>query len=309
MNENLYRRIRPKTFDEVIGNDVQIKQLKKYVESKDRPHTYLFTGGSGCGKTTLARIFARELGADELSIHELDTASKNVRGIDGATEIKNQIQYKPAMGGSVVYIVDEVHKATADWQGAMLKPLEDTPAHVYFILCTTDPQKLIKTIKTRCTQIKVDEVDNKSLFRYLRKIADQENYNVEKNVLQEIVKNSGGSIREALVKLESVATVEDEEEQIALAGSVDVEQEEIINLCRTLLKRNWKGCAKILKDLKTQKVESEAIRYAVLGYMSSVVLNSGDPIAGYSLEVFSDNTYDSKFPGIIYMCYSVCNGE
>lgn len=205
-------------------------------------------------------------------------------------------------------LVHNCHKLTSDAQSALLKPLEDTPAHVYFLLCTTDPQKVLKTIKTRCTQINVDSPDERELFKYLNKVIKQEELPVEKAVIPQIIENCEGSLRQALVLLEQAAQVDGEEGQIKAIANTSSDNAEVIALSRELLKPNpsWGAISEILKSLKEQKIESESIRYAVLGYMSSVLLSKGSGKAATVMDCFLDNTYDSKFAGIVFMCYQAC---
>lgn len=304
--ESLYRKLRPKVWEELVGNSENIQQLKKFVASEKRPHSYLFTGGSGCGKTTMARILANELGADDLSIQEVNIADS--RGIDTMREIIEKMRFLPVNGKPRVYILDEFHRGTADAQSALLKPLEDTPTHVYFLLCTTDPQKVLKTIKTRCTQINVDFPDERELFKYLNKVIKQEELPVEKVVIPQIIENCEGSLRQALVLLEQAAQVDGEEGQIKAITNTSSDNAEVIALCRELLKPNpsWGAISEILKSLKEQKIESESIRYAVLGYMTSVLLSKGSGRAAGVMDCFLDHTYDSKFAGIVFMCHQAC---
>lgn len=303
---NLYRKIRPDKWDDVVGNKANVDQLKSFISDENRPHCFLFTGDSGCGKTTLARILATELGVNELSLVEKNMADD--RGIDGMREIIEKMRYKPVDGGNVVYMLDEFHMATKEAQSAMLKPFEDTPGHVYFMLCTTDPQKVLKTIKTRSTIIDVEPVEFKSLFRYLLKVSKEEGFNVPNTILKKIAENSD-SIRGAIVQLEQVCGISDEEEQLKLVSSISEEDPDVRELCQALLKCNWKNCVSVLKTLRTNKMDSEKIRYAVLGYMTSVVLNGGNDIASFCLDIFGENTYDSKFAGIVSYCYEVIHSE
>ena len=155
----LYRKYRPQTEDEMVGNESAIKAVKKELENGS--HVFLFTGNAGCGKTTMARIIAKEVGAGDLSIREINSAEN--RGIDTARDILEQMQYMPSDGDALVWIFDECHKWTNDMQNAMLKPLEDTPDHVYFFLCTTDPQKLIKPLVTRCSVVAMKPLNDEEM--------------------------------------------------------------------------------------------------------------------------------------------------
>jgi len=302
---SLYVRYRPQTFDDMIGNEAEIQSLEKSLSKKDRPHTYLLTGPSGCGKTTLARIAAKKLGADELSVSEINSADN--RGIDTAREIIQQMTYTPLNGNIRVFIIDELHQTSKDWQNAMLKPLEDTPEHVYFFLCTTDPKKIISTIKNRCTQIKVQSQDSTELYRLLRRTAKIENLEVSKAILEEISDNCQGSPRAALVLLEKVSAVEDEKMMKEIISMGEEAEKETIDLCRALLGTNWKSVAEILTKLKD--LDPEKVRYAVMGYMNSVVLRSGQAKAAVAIECFSEPFYSSGKAGLTLACFQVVKGE
>jgi DNA polymerase-3 subunit gamma/tau len=299
---SLYRKFRPQTFDEVLGNEATIESLKKLLEKEDRPHTYLFSGPSGCGKTTLARIMAKEWGAGEFDVREIN--SSNNRGIDTAREIEDSIQYASIGGRPIVYIIDECHKTTNDWQNAMLKPLEDTPDHIYFILCTTEPKKLIKAIHTRCTPVKVESVPEEKMYRYLRKLGKHNEWEVDKSYLELISQYCDGSPRQALVTLEQIMDMDDPENIRTLIKSGDAEEAEVKELCTALMNRdNWKKVSKILKSLKTT-TDPEKVRYAVLGYISAVILNNGKPELSIILSEFSEPFYSSGFPGLVLACYN-----
>lgn len=298
---NLYQRIRPTSFDGVLGNEQAIASLQKELDKPEdkRSQVFLLNGPSGCGKTTLARIAADILGADQMTLREYN--SSNNRGIDTAREIAGQMSY--VSGGAWVWILDEVHMTTKDWQNAMLKPLEDTPPGCYFFLCTTDPQKLIKPLLSRCTEIRVNTIPTVKMRRYLRKLVKQEEIEISNDVLDLIADSADGHVRKSLVLLEQVMNLENEGDMFKLvkeaAMDPDVENPGMIDLCRAIMKRaTWKKCADILKQLKEDKVNPESIRRTVLAYMSSVALGGNSEVLNI-MEEFIEPTYDSDFPGIV----------
>jgi len=301
---SLYRKYRPKTFEEMIGNEEQIKSLKKLLDKQnDKPHTFLFTGFAGTGKTTLARICANYLGATEMNITEINTADN--RGIDTAREIIENMKYKPILGKAKVYIIDEVHKTTPDWQNAMLKPLEDTPNHIYFFLCTTNPEKLIKPLLSRTVTINLEPLSYENAIKLVKSVARQEGKVLDRDVVIEIASNCNQSHRTALVLLEKVLNIDNKEEALKIINNgFDAEDDkQVIDLCRILLNgKSWREVVKVLKGLRIK--EPEEIRYSVLGYMASVLLNNpNDKVANIILN-FSESFYDSKFAGLTLACYN-----
>lgn len=298
---NLYNKHRPTDFDEMTGDSVIIDNLHTVITKEDRPHSYLFTGPFGCGKTTAALICANKH-IKEPQIIEINSA--NNRGIDTAREIIEQIRGKPIIGYNWVYIIDEVHKTTSEYQNAMLKVLEKPPEYVYFFLCTTNPEKLLKTVKSRCTKFHFSELKKEALYRLLCRINRKENTDVDKEVLEEITRECEGSARNAIVLLEKVLHIEDKEQALKIVcEGIEKESKEIIELCRLMLKResSWKDIVTILKEVENKDVES--IRYMILGYMSKVLLNNGSRKAAVIIESFLDPFYESKKAGLVYACY------
>lgn len=289
----LYRKYRPGTLDEMVGNEATIKALKKELENGS--HVFLMTGPAGCGKTTLARIIAKEVGAGELSIREVNSADN--RGIDTAREIMEQMRFNPSDGSSMVWILDEMHMITTAGQNALLKALEDTPSHVYFFLCTTDPQKLIEPLKTRCSTIKVSPLNNDEMTYLLKRTARAEKIKIGSEVYEKICELANGGSRKGLKLLAKVIYLDSDEERLEVLEKTGDESEtpETIELCRALISKgcNWSKLAGILRELDMS--DPEKIRMAVMGYMNACLLK-GKP----TLEIVStmqafgaNNTYSN----------------
>lgn len=292
---------RPTTFDQVAGNKGTISSLQSILKQEKCPHILLFSGPSGCGKTTLARITAKELQCSEHDVIEINSA--NNRGIDTARDIIQQMYYKPLHGPIKVYILDEVHQTSKDFQNAMLKALEEPPSHVYFMLCTTEPEKLIATIRNRATMFTVEKLDEQKIIRLLWSISKNEGNEIDKTILAEIASESEGSPRQAIIMLQKIIGLTTEEEMKEAIQAIKINEKNTIDLCRALLKgASWKSIAAILKLIQD---DPEKVRRAVLGYMSAVLLNSGEERAAMIIECFADNYYNSGKAGLIFSCFSV----
>lgn len=304
-NHNLYHKYRPKNLDEFFGNDDLKESLQRSIEksrkTKSTNHAYLFTGQTGCGKTTLGRILAREFGAEDLDFHEIDSA--DFRGIDTIRELRKKIKFQPIQSKISAYLLDECHKLSNDAQNALLKMLEETPAHVYIILATTDPQKLLPTVKNRCQKYEVKPLSKREGFLLLRKIVKEENENLTKEIYTQIYETAEGRPRELLQKLEQVLSVSPER-RMKVAKETEQAERQSIELCRALIEgRGWRNVQNILKGL--EKEEPESVRRAVMGYAKSVLLNKDNERAGRVLEEFLEPLYDTGFPGLVYACYAV----
>lgn len=285
----LYRKYRPETLDDMVGNEATIKSLKKELENGS--HAFLMTGPAGCGKTTLARIMAKQVGAGPLSIHEINSAEN--RGIDTAREIMEQMRFNPSDGDAIVWILDEMHQITSAGQNALLKALEDTPSHCYFFLCTTDPQKLIAPLKTRCSIINVKPLTDDEMMYLLKRTSRQEKIKIGNEVYERICEIAQGGSRKALKLLAKVIYLDADEERLeVLKAGEDNETIESIELCRALTKKtNLKTLFQLLKNVDLS--DAEKVRQGIMGYMNSCILKgaiSSEIIA--TLQAFSSaDTY------------------
>jgi DNA polymerase-3 subunit gamma/tau len=308
----LYKKHRPDTLDDMIGNEGIVAIIKSKVADGSWPHASIFVGESGCGKTTLARIVARELGCHETSITEMNSAS--FRGVDTAREVCVQMNYSPMSGPLLVWIFDEVHRWTPDAQDAFLKAFEDTPEHVYFILATTDPQKLKKALLNRLTPFTVEPLTPKQIgAQLLVPICTAEGVSVPQEVLKVIARGCNGSSRAALVALEKVMSISDPAMMLAVAQQAVVGEEVVDNLCKLLLKRDWVSIAAFLK---VWNEDPEKMRRGVLGYMQAVCLNAASSkdggIGADAFDIaccFEKNFYDTGKPGLTIACYQACHPQ
>lgn len=203
----LYRKYRPSEFADVVGQSQIVTLLQNAIKNNKVAHAYLFCGGRGTGKTTVARIFAREIGCNDEDIIELDAASN--RGIDEIRELRDAVRTAPFSSPHKVYIIDEAHMLTKEAANALLKTLEEPPSHVIFILATTDPEKLPATIVSRCQKVIFQQPDTKVLIGRLSYVAKQEGRKVDDSALSLIAAHGKRSYRDALGVLEQLLTLTD----------------------------------------------------------------------------------------------------
>jgi DNA polymerase III gamma/tau subunit len=299
---NLYNKYRPTTLEGIKGNEEILPTLETMLSDLSKcPHSFLLTGPTGCGKTTLARIIAERVGCQPKDMVEMNIS--DLRGIDNVRDIIRSTSFLPMGSTARVWLLDEFHKATNDAQNALLKILEDTPDHVYFILCSTDPQKIISTIKGRCSTFQMSLLNDALMTGLLRRVARAEGVKLEEKVMEQIVQDSLGHPRNALNILEQVISTEPDQ-RLAMATKTAEQQNQVIELCRAMLKNaGWKEIRVILTGLSDQ--EPEQVRRAIMGYSQAVLLKEDNPKAGLMLESMLEPFYDSGFPGLTYACYRI----
>lgn len=195
MAEALYRKYRPSKFKDVLGQDHIVKVLEGALKEGNVSHAYLFAGSRGTGKTSVARILAAELGTTEKDLYEIDAASN--RGIDDIRELREAVSVLPFDSKYKVYIVDEVHMLTKEAFNALLKTLEEPPAHVLFILATTEIDKLPETIVSRCQSFTFKKPPVSILKDVVTTVAKQEKYTLESSAADLIALLAEGSFRDA----------------------------------------------------------------------------------------------------------------
>ena len=305
----LYKKHRPKNLEDVQGQDGAVKTLQRFMHKKKVPHVLLFTGPSGCGKTTLAKIVRKQLKCSKFDFVKINGSDKN--GIDDMRAIRSQLSKAPIKGKYKVWLIDEAHKISPAAQDMMLDMLEDTPSHVYFLFCTTDPQKLKRTIKTRCTEIIVKSLSNKTLDSILNNVLKKEKRDeLPEEVMIKIVETSEGSARKALVLLNQVIDLDSDEDMLASIEGTTLEKvSEFIGRLLINTRSTWPAVAKALKKYKDE--DAETIRWGVLGYAKSCML-SGGKVSNRAFKIvsaFQDNFYDSKHAGLVAACFEVIYGE
>lgn len=250
--ESLYRKYRPLTFESVVGQQHIVSTLEHAVAEGRLSHAYLFCGPRGTGKTTMARILAKALLCEKAEgaraagatgcnpdgtcpectaiaegthpdVYELDAASRT--GVDNVREeIINSVSFAPVRGVYKVYIIDEVHMLTTQAFNALLKTLEEPPSHVIFVLCTTDPQKILETILSRCQRFDFHRISNEDIIGRLRYICEQEGFAFDEEALEVVARHARGGMRDALSTLEQLSVFGDGSVRIgdarALLGEV-----------------------------------------------------------------------------------------
>ena len=218
MYQALYRKYRPKTLDDVYGQDTIVKIIKNSIINNQISHAYLFAGPRGTGKTSIAKIFAKIINCENpkncqpcgkcvsctqknnSDIIEIDAASNN--GVDEIRELRNKVNLLPAYGKYKVYIIDEVHMLTQGAFNALLKTLEEPPAHVIFILATTDPHKVIETILSRCQRLDFKKISPTAIVENLKNIAQKEKIDITEDALYEIANLADGGMRDSVGMLD-----------------------------------------------------------------------------------------------------------
>lgn len=258
MYQALYRKYRPKTFEDVAGQEVIIRTLKNAVINNKISHAYLFAGPRGCGKTSIAKIFAKLVNCQNsvdgmpcnkcvcctqnneqnMDVIEMDAASNN--GVDEIREINNKVNLVPSLGKYKIYIIDEVHMLTIGAFNALLKTLEEPPSHVIFILATTDPHKVPVTILSRCQRFDLKKIPVENIYNRLKYICDNEDIKIEEDAIWEIARLGDGGLRDAIGILDQVVSYATDIVTLNDVHEVNgtISQENVFDLMKNVVEKN-----------------------------------------------------------------------
>ncbi len=269
----LYRKYRPQTFSDVKNQEHIVSVLEGAIEKSQVPHALLFCGSRGTGKTTVARIFASAIGVSDVDIYEIDAASN--RGIDDVRELKEAVHTLPYESERKVYIIDEVHMLTKEAFNALLKTLEEPPAHVVFILATTERDKLLDTITSRCQVFTFRAPTLQVLREHVKAVAKKEKFTLSNDAADLIAIAADGSFRDALGVTQKVITASGDTKAEAdeVATIISAPKIQLLkNLLEALHENNTEAALEAVSVAVAEEVDMKLFMRLLLERVRSVIL-------------------------------------
>ncbi len=313
----LYRKYRPQTFDQVVGQDTTVRILKNQIVNDRIAHAYLFTGIRGTGKTTLAKIFAKAincettkdgnpcltcstcitLGKDNQSdVIEIDGASN--RGVDEIREIREKAVFPPIFGRYKVYIIDEVHMLTKEAFNALLKILEEPPGHIVFIFATTEPNKLPVTILSRCQRFDVRPIATKEIAEQLRFILNEENQKMEEAAIDTLARRGEHSMRDALSLLDQIIGLGTTEGAITLKEVLNflgmVEEDAMILLVNQIFSGDLPGLSESMDTFFEMGGNSKGLIDQIIAMLREILIVKLSSKRAVQLLEMDEKTYSDR---------------
>ena len=274
----LYRKYRPSSFDEILGQEHIVKSLQGAIEQGNLAHAYLFSGTRGTGKTSLARILARAIGTTDRDLHEIDAASN--RGIDDVRILREEVHTLPFESKYKVYVIDEVHMLTKEAFNALLKTLEEPPAHVVFILATTELDKLPETIVSRCQSFTFRTPNTALLKEMLLRASKKERRTLTPGGAELMALLASGSFRDAYGIMQKVMAVSpdatlDTEEIASVAGIP--KSALLLDLTQAIADTNLDIALTQIRKFSTEGYDIRFVQTLLLRLVRGVLLLRGAP--------------------------------